>query len=108
VVQVPTWLRGEFEGQSDEIDGFFFQPEQTSFVVRVPRLTGATLTLADADRSVLAEFSLSQLESLAPLAQPDPSLVPTPAFPSNGSPANRVDLLIMGDGYTAANKPFQR
>lgn len=104
VVQAPRWLRGEFHGRlpGDVIDGHFFPLKSASFVVRMPAIEAKTLTLLDAQQTPLAQFDLNQLIASTPaidlktLSSQHTSVQPT------GDPANRVDLLILGDGYTNA------
>jgi hypothetical protein len=101
IVQVPRWLRGEFHGEGPEggIEGHFFPLETTHFVVRVPFVPGATLLLHEPDGGRgTAQFDLDAL----PLDRATPELAASRVVSSvtTGSPANRIDLLIMGDGYT--------
>lgn len=111
---LPTWIRGEFHGGPGaaggwEIDGHLFPQEEPSFVVRVPVIKGGMLRLALAgatrSREETEAFSLDDLaarEDLLALAEaPAADALAAPSLIS-GSPANRVDLVILGDGYTAA------
>lgn len=100
-------LRGEFHGESRpdgnwEIESHRFSPQRpVPFVIRVPALAGSHLVFDDVLRN---EFDLAALARdsdslpLAPLAFPDIQLG---AIGPPGNSNNRVDLLIMGDGYTA-------
>jgi hypothetical protein len=106
VIEEPQLLRGEFHGEQDEdgswsIDGHVLPQSQVSFVVRVPAHPGARLVLDG--RRGRATFVLDQ-----PATGPPSDPVPVHALQTEsvamGSPANRVDLLIMGDGYTAAQE----
>ncbi len=111
LVEVPRFIRAEHglfggaaAGGQDEL-----LAEGRSFVVRLPLLAGSRLRLqrADsADAAALAEPAEFDLDALAA----DPSLplaglaAGAELVPEAGSPANRVDILIMGDGYTAAEQ----
>jgi len=85
---------------------------EKAFVVRVPWLPGSRLHLVPASASpaegvaaAAQEFDLDALsqDSSLPLAryEPEARFMTAPA-PTSG---NRVDLLVMGDGYTAAQTP---
>lgn len=106
-IHVPEWIRGEFAGEALSHGGFRieshrFRDPRRAFVVRVPVEAGATLVI---DGPPSAVFDLDAIVrsrenlrvSQAPVS-PEESLPEPPP----GNPANRVDLLIMGDGYTAA------
>ena len=107
-VKLPQWVRGEFHGSARgdgvrEIDHVRVPVAGRSFVVRVPAVEGARLVI---DTPVSATFSLDDLAArqgelpLAPLAQQKQGRANTRA----GAPENRVDILILGDGYTAAEQ----
>ena len=103
IIQVSPWLRGEFHGEEsgDPIDGHILPAGNTSFVVRVPVIEGTTLILKDSRMTTIAQFDLVRLPAETPFI----TLDPTTAIESGlrtGPAANRVDLLVMGDGYTAA------
>ena len=73
--------------------------------VRVPAVAGAVLSLRAGAASPL-ELDLDRLDELAAgfrLAGAVPQGLAS-RLSSTGSPANRVDLLIMGDGYTSAQQ----
>ena len=103
VVELSPWLRGEFRGAAagDPIDGHILPAESSAFVVRVPRIEGTTLVLKDARLTTVARFDLARMAAKTPLITLDPRAV-SENQSMTGSAANRVDLLIMGDGYTAA------
>ena len=98
IVRVPRWLRGEFHGSADDgaIDGVWLPIENAAFVVRVPRIEGTTLSVKD------SRFNLNQLAAQTPPINLDAMAVAHTIAGTTGNPANRVDLLVMGDGYTAA------
>jgi hypothetical protein len=115
VVPIPKWTRAEgvvaedFAGDG-KIDGRLLVSERRSFVVRIPVTDGSWLALSvprDDGRSREAafrdaEFDLDALASDAtlPLARFMPEMHLRSAAAANSG--NRADLLIMGDGYTAA------
>ena len=117
------WLRGEFDGGADHdhIDGHHLPVQDRLYVVRVPVTPGQALRLSGtrAQEAGLAQANVSGTATLeidldgylaarasaVPLA---PAVLPpgyaTGVITDNGSPANRLDLLIIGDGYTAAQQ----
>jgi hypothetical protein len=105
VVEIPRWLRGEFHGGGTDaqIEGHIFPLDPTTFVVRVPAVAGTRLHLQGGLAKLDASFDLAALAADAslPLAGlvPDTTVMSAPPASTSG---NRVDLLIMGDGYTAA------
>jgi hypothetical protein len=105
VVEIPRWLRGEFQGGGTDaqIEGHIFPLDPTTFVVRVPAVAGTRLHLQGGLAGVDASFDLAALAADATLPQaglaPDTTVM---SAPPAGDPGNRVDFLIMGDGYTAA------
>jgi hypothetical protein len=103
VVPLSTWLRGEFQGRTPgaPIDGHLFPLETVPFVVRVPQIEGALLILSDERLQVLARFDLAQLAAGTPPIRPDPDTQVRSLGTPSVSSANRVDFLVMGDGYTA-------
>lgn len=111
VVQLPRWTRGEFRGRSQAgggfaIDTFRVEMERRSFVLRVPVVDGGRLLLSGPGQRV---FNLDELRTTS-LPSPSSFLVPesgtSPAQATAGDPGNRVDLLIVGDGYTAVQQPL--
>lgn len=101
-VRVPQFFHGE-HGLHGEWSETELYPAQRAFVVRVPRLEGSRLLLEGGGRAASAapkEFDLDTLELDArlPLAQFQPRLL---AEPAAAGVANRVDLLLIGEGYTA-------
>lgn len=117
VVAIPKWTRVEGAMLPDadgggEIDGGRLVSTQRSFVVRVPvaERSWLALSLPGADgrpREAAfrdAEFDLDALaaDATLPLARFAPQLELRAAAAANSG--NRVDLLIMGDGYTAAEQ----
>lgn len=105
IIEVPRWIRGEFHGRETaagtwSIDNHRVLVDRRSFVVRVPVVEGGRLVIEGKTRSV---FDLDALAAgsenlpLAHLASPKGAVVSRAA--RSGDPANRVDLLLMGDGY---------
>ncbi len=103
VVGISPWLRGEFHGETPDapIDGHIFPQDSPAFVVRVPVIKGATLSLENASRQPMGSFDLAQLVRETPEIDLSRSQEITDKSALSGSPANRVDFLIMGDGYTS-------
>lgn len=103
-VQAPLWLRGEFQDQSgaeqDVIDGHFFPMRSSLFVARVPALAGAALRIVDNEAQVRATYGPDELQ---PQSEPFAAALEAtigqigPAGPA----ANRVDMLIIAEGFTA-------
>jgi len=104
VVDIPNWLRGEFHSElirdtmEEPIDGHFIELDVSSFVARVPMIPATILELRDVHDLVIGTFDMDSL----PL---DRSTAPGATVKSlndraTGNPMNRIDFLIMGDGYT--------
>ncbi|HZU86975.1 MAG TPA: M64 family metallopeptidase, partial [Anaerolineaceae bacterium] len=107
IARVPRLLRGEFASTRPEggIDGYSIPLEETVFVVRVPVLAQTRLVLLDGSKTPLAEFDLDQLASEPSLRPADSARAYTVTpIQVTGSPANRLDMVILGDGYTAAEQ----
>jgi hypothetical protein len=107
-VQVPRWLRGEFHVKEPmmaqaSIDGYFFPLERQTFVVRVPVIANTSLAMRDCRARTIVRFDLEQLARDTPKIHIEPTTQPRSGW-SSGSSANRVDLLILGDGYTATQQ----
>ncbi len=107
IVDVPRWLRGEFEGDKPgaSIDGHIFPAEDAVFVVRVPAIAGATLVVENSAATELGRFDLADLVAATPQLNLDALNAQVIDLRVTGSSANRVDMLIVGDGYTAAQQP---
>lgn len=107
-VDVPEWIRGEFEngsGGTDGIDGHFFQIDRPVFVVRVPVIADTRLILRGAASGATFAFNpdaLAQDRTLALAGYEVEGGIRRATVFDTGPSANRVDLLLMGDGYTAA------
>ncbi len=103
LVEISPWLRGEFHGEAANapIDGHILPAESPAFVVRVPRIEGTILVMKDPQLMTIAQFDLARLAAETPLIILDPHAIYEDQS-LTGPAANRVDFLIMGDGYTAA------
>jgi hypothetical protein len=102
-LEAPTWIRGEFHGAAqplggNEIESHLVVDPQSAFVVRVPAGLGRTLVLEGQERGV---FDLDALAAAAPEPEP-PAAAALLSSTATGDPANRLDLLMLGDGYSAA------
>lgn len=105
VVSAPRYLRAEFHGArfGDPVDGQWIPLETTAFAVRIPLLGGAQLLLSDSSGESLGAFAAPALQTLAESASAIQS-VSAPVLSivaAAGDPANRADLVVLGDGYTA-------
>lgn len=103
VVEVPRWLRGEFHADSS-IDSHLFPMESSSFVVRVPVIPGTRLILEGLETAMSAAFDPAVIAANSSLALAGYSTDQFTATVGPGSSLNRVDLLVLGDGYTAAQQ----
>jgi hypothetical protein len=104
VVEVVPWIRGEFHGGEGMIDGHLFRAERVPFVVRVPRVDGGLLTLDGAARGTFEPARLVEETMVRAALEPPAALPRAATLGAEGPSANRMDLLIMGDGYTAAQE----
>lgn len=109
VVEVPRFIRGEFaaNGSDGAIESRVVPDEARAFVVRVPAGVSGELTLANLGQQTTLDLSAIERESAS---LPIPFLPPGELQSASGSgnetasgpSSNRVDVLVMGDGYTAA------
>jgi hypothetical protein len=102
VVEISPWLRGEFHGAAagDPIDGHILPAEHPAFVVRLPMIEGTRMVMKDARLATVAQFDLARLVVETPLISLDPD-ARAESQSMTGPAANRVDLLVLGDGYSA-------
>ncbi len=102
VVDTQRWMRGEFHGAGGSIDGHILPLDSKVFVVRVPEAAGTKLVVRPKG-SAATTFDPEGLaaDATLPLAGVSGALAQA-VTPPPANPQNRVDLLIMGDGYTAA------
>jgi hypothetical protein len=101
---LPTELRSETTGEplgdgTFAIEAHRIPDGARAFVARIPAVPGARLTLESAAFRRASELRVDELPSVAPAAAPDVTQIVR-----NGDPANRLDMLIMGDGYTAGER----
>ena len=106
------WLRGEFHGNGT-IDGRMYPLDSRHYVVRVPVEPAASLELRGLDaepsaRSLSTKVLAIDLDNVAPLkgttATKAPGLPPgwsSGTIVASGPPSNRLDLLVIAEGYTA-------
>jgi hypothetical protein len=101
-LELPEWVRGEFHGEPEgpgwRIDAHAFRAETRVFAVRVPVGVGRELRVQARDRAAVVDLAAPAPagDATAPLA--------VASTASTGSPANRLDLLVIGDGYTDAEQ----
>ena len=106
-VDVPRFVRGEFStdgtGQIDASASRLAEPESRTFVVRVPAVEGTRLVLRSESAVTEQSFDLDGLavDSTLPLASYRPSVEATSPF---ARPGNRINILVMGDGYQASEQ----
>ena len=104
VVHISRFVHGEFHGDST-LDGFTIEhsrhiSDRGAVVLRLPAVPDAQLRVSGQRLAVFDLDALSDKAGDLPLAQiGDGSRM---LLHTNGNSANRVDLLIMGDGYTSA------
>ena len=100
VAEVPRFIRGEFaaNGVDGEIVSHEMRLKQRSFALRIPARAGNRLKLDF--MGIASELQLDRIAGradLLPLARLGKS---QPLAAANAG--NRVDILVLGDGYTAA------
>lgn len=107
-VSMPEIVRAEFArdpaSATSAIDAVAIPNHQRSFVVRAPLAEGATIDLelpGGATQRIDLEDIAARAEQL-PLAGRVPAIARR--APTGGNPANRLDVLVFGDGYTAGQE----
>jgi hypothetical protein len=114
-----AFIRGEFHGAPHEsgvgynITNHIVPATERVYVVRVPATAGGTLRLQK-DAGSLASVGVASAASVLELDLDDlmrsPSVAALPSgydagtLIDNGPSSNRLDILLMGDGYTASQK----
>jgi hypothetical protein len=103
VVEISPWLRAEFHGKTEgsPIDGKMLPDETPAFVVRVPAVEASSILLQNSRLETVARYELDSLVSNTPHIVLAPGLSVAPQSMTGGS-SNRVDLLLMSEGYTEA------
>jgi hypothetical protein len=120
VVELPQMLRGEFHGAPRsagrfEIDHVLVGPRPRAFVARVPFVEAGTLRIESDGGTRASSFAVADLQPERSRAARSAVVIDAPADEATGSSgagsgsaanlaANRVDLLVVGDGYTAAEQ----
>ncbi len=103
VAEVPRFVRGEFaaNGISGDIKSYQVEQQERSFALRIPAKAGARIKLEY--MGVRSELNVQRVVANASkLALANFQVKPqTKAFVNSG---NRVDILVLGDGYTAAEQ----
>lgn len=103
VAEVPRFIRGEFaaNGIDGAIKAYQVEQQERSFALRVPTRAGDRIKLEY--MGVRSELNIRNVVSNASkLALADMKIKPpSKAFVNS---ANRVDVLVFGDGYTAAEQ----
>lgn len=108
-VEVARVLRAEFAHDVTRgdggIDAHVTPDPDPSFVLRIPVREADAIELESA--SGVQRIDLDALAAVAdrlPLAATAPAQVDVQRAPTGGSPGNRVDVLVLGDGYTSAQQ----
>lgn len=107
-VQVPLWLRGEFHtGTPDStrpspIDGHLIEIDRPIFVVRLPVIENTILLMRNLQTGATASFDLEELAKASEISLKAGSRVRSSS--STAPSENRVDMLILGDGYTSSQE----
>lgn len=103
VAEVPRFIRGEFaaSGIAGDIKAYQVEQQERSFALRIPTKAGARIKLEY--MGVKSELNVQRVAANASkLALANFEVKPqTKAFVNS---ANRVDILVLGDGYTAAEQ----
>jgi|GEM_PF-2906361 len=103
VAEVPRFIRGEFaaNGIDGDIKAYQVEQQERSFALRIPAKAGARIKLDY--MGVKSELNVQHVVANASkLALANFKVKPqTKAFVNS---ANRVDILVLGDGYTAAEQ----
>lgn len=113
------WLRGEFHGEN-EIDGRIFPKNEKFYVVRVPSESGTFLRASSSVRAEEADKNPENSPSKPSTLEVDLDAIKSVGVPLshdrlsasystgsiflNGASANRLDLLIVSEGYTSAQQ----
>ncbi|RZI81214.1 MAG: hypothetical protein EOP38_20045 [Rubrivivax sp.] len=118
------WLRAEFHGKDGHIDGRTLPATERQYVLRLPVAAGKMLRLRSGNLAGGASLASASAARAAPQAALDIDLdryVTTPAaahrslaapppgdeqgiLVNNGNSANRLDLLLVAEGYTLDQK----
>jgi IgA Peptidase M64 len=103
VAEVPRFIRGEFakNGVDGDIKAYQVEQQERSFALRIPAKAGTRIKLDY--MGLKSELDVQRVASnAAKLALANFEVKPpSKAFVNS---ANRVDILVLGDGYTAAEQ----
>ncbi|MFH0852053.1 MAG: M64 family metallopeptidase [bacterium] len=107
IVEIPKVLHAESQAANGGIAGYLAEQELIHFVVRLPVIEGTKLCLVAGGEN--AESSREYVFDLQELAQNQLILAEsqeTAVRPilANGNPNNRLDLLVISEGYQATEK----
>ncbi|MEO8001282.1 MAG: M64 family metallopeptidase [Arenimonas sp.] len=103
IAEVPRFIRGEFaaNGVDGDITAYQVEQQERSFALRIPSKAGSHIKLeymgVQSELNVLNVAAKASKLSLANVEIKPPSK----AFVNS---ANRVDILVFGDGYTSAEQ----
>ncbi|WP_440222186.1 M64 family metallopeptidase [Dokdonella sp. MW10] len=106
-VEVPRFLRAEFAGHDGETIEHHANVEDDAraFVLRVPVAEGEVIEIVtDAGTQQLDLAALAREADRLPLAGTPLARVEATEGDPSGPSGNRVDVLVLGDGYTAAQQ----
>ena len=96
-VDLQRFLHAEWpDALTGEMRVRWIEQEAAAFVVRIPAGSGDSLVVTHRPTDRSARFNLAEKRPRAPITQAIPRLAS-----NTGSSANRLDILVMGDGYTA-------
>ena len=105
VVELPRALRGEFHGASGKpIDGHYFASRDRAFVLKLPATRNGVLELAAPGARSPSRFQVDELLKGfgGRLTYGAAVMSPLPLEGwINGDAENRVDVLVLGDGYNS-------
>jgi hypothetical protein len=106
VTEVPRYIRGEFaeNGVSGDIDAHHkITAPDRSFAIRVPASAGDDISLNHL--GIVTRFKMNSLAATARhLALADFPVANNKRAKAGNNAGNRVDILVLGDGYTAAEQ----
>ena len=103
IAEVPRFIRGEFaaNGVDGDIKAYQVEQQERSFALRIPANAGSRIKLEY--MGVRSELNVQNVAANASkLALANIEIKPQPKAFVNSS--NRVDILVLGDGYTSAEQ----
>jgi hypothetical protein len=94
-LEIPEWIRGEFHGQPEgsgwQVDAHAVPDPTPAFAIRVPAGLGRELRLHGRNRAGVVDLAAPAL------SDEPPAPVALAAEALGGDPANRLDLLLIGN-----------